>query len=234
MRSNHYVPVNATSHNGVLCTQQINEDIINTTISQLKAKMEESSNASLLPIIDALKDCWLLELAKHDGVGISQGILKERIARHAQALRKKPTRLADDSVFGEPDQDNEPVDTKQIKRRSRFRSLDGGAPDISSSKSEYEVDPDSVQQFKDQLLIKDQCLPSDDPKNVICGQLQIKEFKELTSMLSLPSYRSGPYFLENGFATLNGKTVYFHRCLLFRVGHSPSRNVVQEPKLKQE
>lgn len=234
MHSNRYTSVKATSRDGILCTQQINEAVINMTIAQLKAKMEESSDASILPIIDALKDCWLLELAKQDGVSISQGILKERIARHAQALQKEPTKPIAEPILNETDQDCEPVNTRQTKKRSRFRSLDGGAPEIPSSKSEYEISPSELQQFKNQLLIKDQCLPSDDPKNIICGQLQIKEFKELNSMLSIPSGRNGPYFLENGFATLNGKTVYFHKCLLSRIGRSFPHNVAEEPELKRE
>ncbi|KAE8302763.1 hypothetical protein GL50803_002267 [Giardia duodenalis] len=235
MHSNYHAPVKSTSHDGILCAQQINEAVVNTTISQLKAKMEESKDGSLLPIIDALKDCWLLELAKQDRVSISQGILKERIARHAQVLRKEAgTRSTEMLVPNEPDRDQDcPLaDTKQTRKRGRFRSLDGGAP--KTYKLEHESDSSALQQFKSQLLLKDQCLPGDCPRNVICGQLQIKEFKELNSMLSLPPGRNGPYFLKNGFATLNGKTVYFHKCILTRAGRSFSHDAAEEPELKRE
>lgn len=236
MHSNHYTSVKSTSRDGILCAQQINETVVNITISQLKAKMEESSDGSLLPIIDALKDCWLLELAKQDRVGISQGVLKERIARHAQVLRKEPSKPTEALLSNEPNRDQALDDTtadiKQTKRRSRFRSLDGGAPE--AYKPDYETNPNALQQFKSQLLLKDQCLPSDCPRNVICGQLQIKEFRELNSMLSLSSGRNGLYFLENGFATLNGKTVYFHKCSLSRAGRSLTYNIAEEPELKRE
>ncbi|EFO60807.1 Hypothetical protein GLP15_4811 [Giardia lamblia P15] len=235
MHNNYHTLVRSTSHDGILCAQQINEAVVNTTISQLKTKMEESTDKSLLPIIDALKDCWLLELARQDRVSISQGILKERIARHAQVLRKEAsTRPTEAPMSNEPDRDQNrpPADTKQTKKRSRFRGLDGGAPE--TYKLEHEPNSSVLQQFKSQLLLKDQCLPGDCPKNVICGQLQIKEFKELNSMLSLPPGRNGPYFLKNGFATLNGKTVYFHRCILTRAGRSFSHDAAEEPELKRE
>lgn len=234
MHNNHRVPVKSTSHDGILCAQQINEAVVNTTISQLKAKMEESTDRSLVPIIDALKDCWLLELAKQDRVSISQGILKERIARHAQVLRKEaPVRPTEAPILNEPDRDQDcpPADAKQARKRGRFRSLDGGAPE--TYRLEHEPNSSVLQQFKSQLLLKDQCIPGDCPRNVICGQLQIKEFRELNSMLSLPPGRNGPYFLKNGFATLNGKTVYFHRCVLTRAGRSFSHDVAEEPELKR-